>query len=174
MRILSVVGQKNAGKTTLLVALARDFKRQGRRVMTIKHATHPAIVDTQGTDTWRHFNEGLAERTLIASPEQRIIFERSPDDTDPETLARRYFRDADIVLVEGFRTAPIPKVEVHRKEVRLPLLFDPTRPNARNWIAVVTDDPNLRTECRTLRFMDTMWLSLLASLAWEHAKVLEP
>jgi molybdopterin-guanine dinucleotide biosynthesis protein B len=174
MRILSVIGQKNAGKTTLLVALAREYKRQGKRVMTIKHASHPALVDTQGTDTWRHFTEGLAERTLIASPEQRIVFERSPDDTDPETLARRYFAGADIVLVEGFRASPIPKVEVHRKSLKLPTLFDPTKSNAGLWIALVTDDPTFKAGCRTLRFLDTMWLSLLSGLGWEQAKVLEP
>ena len=58
MRIVSVIGRKDAGKTTLLIALAREFKRQGKRVMTIKHASHPAVLDHEGTDTWRHFHEG--------------------------------------------------------------------------------------------------------------------
>ncbi|MCL4867136.1 MAG: molybdopterin-guanine dinucleotide biosynthesis protein B, partial [Gemmatimonadales bacterium] len=83
MRIFSVVGRKNAGKTTLLVAMAREFRRQGKRVMTIKHASHPADADREGTDTWRHFHEGNAERVLIASPELRVVFERSPDTEDP-------------------------------------------------------------------------------------------
>ena len=102
MRIISIIGLKDAGKTTLLVALAREFHRQGKRVATIKHATHPATLDRDGTDSYRHFHEGLADGVLIASPTIRAVFERRADDTDPETLARRYFPDRDLVLVEGF------------------------------------------------------------------------
>ena len=50
-RILSIVGRKNAGKTTLAVALAAEYVRRGKRVMTIKHASHPAAVDSPGTDS---------------------------------------------------------------------------------------------------------------------------
>jgi molybdopterin-guanine dinucleotide biosynthesis protein MobB len=171
-RILSIVGLKNAGKTTLTVALASEFVRKGRRVMTMKHATHPADVDHPGTDTFRHFHEGKAERVLIAAPNQRIIFERSPDDTDPLTLARRYFEGADIVLVEGFRSAPIPKIEAHRREAGPGPLFNPRAPNAEEWIAIVTDDDRLEAPCPVLRFRDTMWLQLLANMAWDRAKVL--
>jgi molybdopterin-guanine dinucleotide biosynthesis protein MobB len=174
MRILSIIGHKNAGKTTLLVALAREYHRLGRRVASIKHASHPALLDREGTDTWRHFHEGSTERTMIASPDIRVLFERAPDNTDPETLALRYLGDVDLVLVEGFKRAPIPKVEVYRKGIGVPPLFDPALPNAQDWIAIVTDDPSLRADCRVLRFMDTMWLSLLAGLSWERAKVLAP
>lgn len=173
MRILSIVGHKNAGKTTLLVALAREYKRMGRRVATIKHASHPALIDREGTDTWRHFHEGSSERTLIAAPDMRVLFERAPDETDPETLARQYMGDADLVLVEGFKLSSLPKVEVYRKGIGVPPLYD-TAPNASDWIAIVTDDTALRSECRILRFMDTMWLSLLAGLSWERAKVMAP
>ena len=58
---------------------------------------------------------GLADRVLIVAPELRVIIERRRT-RDPETLARRYFGDADIVLVEGFKQAPIPRVEVYRTE----------------------------------------------------------
>lgn len=173
MRMLSIIGQKNSGKTTLLVALAREFKRQGRHVGTIKHASHPALLDREGTDTYRHFYEGCAEQTLIASPDLRVLFERTPDDTDPETLARRYLSGADLVLVEGFRRAPLPKVEVYRKDLGLPTLHNPDLPTARDWIAIVTDDTTFKSSCRVLRFQDTMWLPVLATLSWERAKVLE-
>jgi molybdopterin-guanine dinucleotide biosynthesis protein B len=172
MRILQIIGQKDSGKTTLLVALAREFKRKGKRVMTIKHASHPVDADKQGTDSWRHFVEGAAERTLIAAPEQRVVFERSPDDTDPEALARRYFEGADLVLVEGFKRFHLPRIEVHRKGVKAPLLYDRALPNAGDWIAICTDDPLLKSDCRVLRFTDTMWLNVLSALAWEQARVL--
>jgi len=168
-RIISIIGRKNAGKTSLVVAMASEFTRRGKRVMTIKHATHPAALDTPGTDTFRHFHEGKAERVLIASPEIRAVIERSADDTGPVALARRYFADADIVLVEGFKKEPIPKIEVYRREVADSPLYDRTAPNAGEWIAILTDDAKFEAECPVLRFKDTIWLQLLAGLAWEKA-----
>jgi molybdopterin-guanine dinucleotide biosynthesis protein MobB len=171
-RIISIVGKKNAGKTTLAVALASEFTRKGRRVMSIKHATHPAEVDRPGSDSYRLFHEGKAERVLIAAPSMRVVFERRPDDTDPVDLARRYFEDADIVLVEGFKSSPLPKIEVYRREASDAPIFQPDLPNASEWIAIVTDDDRFEAPCPVLRFRDTMWLQLLANLAWDRAKVI--
>jgi molybdopterin molybdotransferase len=123
-RIISIVGKKNAGKTTLAVALASEYVRKGRRVMGIKHGSHPADVDRPGSDSYRLFHEGKAERVLIAAPNMRAVFERSPDDTDPIILARRYFDGADIVIVEGFKSANIPKIEVYRREASDTPFFD--------------------------------------------------
>jgi molybdopterin-guanine dinucleotide biosynthesis protein B len=171
-KILSIIGRKNAGKTSLVVALSSEFVRRGKRVMTIKHASHPADLDSPGTDTYRHFHEGRAERVLIASPEVRAVIERSPDDTDPATLARRYLTDADIVLVEGFKAEALPKVEVYRRAVSDLPLYDPSTANAGEWIAIVTDDETLEANCPVLRFKDTIWLQLLAALSWEKARTL--
>jgi molybdopterin-guanine dinucleotide biosynthesis protein MobB len=171
-RILSIIGLKDAGKTTLAVALAAEFVRRGRRVMTIKHASHPARVDQPGTDSYRHFHEGKAERVLLAAPDMRVIFERSPDDSDPIALARRYFEGADLVLVEGFKSAPIPKIEVFRKAVGPRPIYDPSAPNAAFWLAVVTDDDRYEAPVPVLRFRDTMWLQLVANIGWEKALIL--
>jgi len=171
-RILSVIGKKDAGKTTLAVALAAEFVRKGRRVMTVKHASHPADVDRPGTDSHRHFHEGKAERTLLVAPDMRVLFERHRDDTDPVTLARRYLDGADIVLVEGFRKAELPKIEVFRRAASSTPIFDPAAANADQWVAIVTDDEKFEAPCPVLRFRDTMWLQLLANLAWERATTL--
>ena len=72
--IISIVGRKGSGKTTLAVALANELSRRGRRVMTIKHAHHPVEADRSGSDSWRHFHEGRAERVLLVTPDQRILF----------------------------------------------------------------------------------------------------
>ena len=172
-RIVSIVGRKNAGKTTLTVALASEFARRRRRVMTIKHAHHPADVDRPGADSWRHFQEGAAERTLLVSPDLRVLFERAPDEYDPIGLARRYLGDADIVLAEGFKRASLPKIEIFRPSVAPPL-YDPDAPNAGEWIAIVTDDQSFRARCPVLRFGDTAWLTMLASMAWDRATPLDP
>lgn len=179
-RIVSIVGRKNAGKTTLTVALCSELVRRRLRVMTLKHGHHPADVDRAGSDSWRHFHEGRAERTMIASPDLRVLFERTPDDYDPIGLVRRYMQDADVVLVEGYKRAPLPKIEVFRRgvathpEAGTRPLYDPAAPNADQWLAVVTDDPKFEAPCRVLRFTDTMWLQLLAGLVLDQGLVLDP
>lgn len=173
-RIVSVVGRKDAGKTTLVVALAGEYTRKGRRVMTIKHASHPVDVDRPGTDSYRHFHEGKAERTLVVAPEMRVMLERHRDDTDPLALAAQYCGGADIVLVEGFRRSTLPKIEVFRRAASETPLFSPALPNADSWLAIVTDDDRFQAPCPVLRFRDTMWLQLLANLAWDRAATLPP
>jgi molybdopterin-guanine dinucleotide biosynthesis protein B len=173
-KIVSVIGHKNAGKTTLVAALAHEFKRQKRRVGTIKHASHPVDVDRPDTDSWRHFHEGNADGVLVASPELRVTFERRLDVTGPEDLARQYFADMDIILVEGFKTAPIPKIEVFRKEAAKEPLFNLGAPNASEWLAIITDDTRYTAPCRVLRFNDTMWLTVLAMMIMEQGKPLAP
>jgi molybdopterin-guanine dinucleotide biosynthesis protein MobB len=173
-RIVSIIGRKNAGKTTLTVALASELVRRGHRVMTIKHGHHPADADRKGTDTWRHFHEGRAERVLIASPDLRVLFERSPDDYDPIALAQQYMHGADIVLTEGYKAAPLPKIEVFRKAVADPPIYNAASAETDQWIAVVTDDRAFRAECTVLHFDDTFWLQLLANLAWERSLILDP
>jgi molybdopterin-guanine dinucleotide biosynthesis protein MobB len=174
-RIITVIGRKNAGKTTLTVALSAELVRRGKRVMTIKHGHHPAEVDKEGTDSWRHFNEGRAERTIIAGPAIRVLFDRAADDYDPLSLARHYLDDADIVIAEGYRAAPLPKIEVFRKGTGTGPIYDPAGANAREWVALVTDEwhhPPVSGGPVILRFSDTIWLHTLASLAWERALLL--
>lgn len=168
-RIISIVGRKNAGKTTLIVALASELNRRGRRVMTIKHSHHPVEADRAGSDSWRHFHEGRAERVVLAAPGQRIAFERAPDDVGPVELARRYLDGADLVLAEGFTQALIPKIEVYRPSVAAEPLYQANASNAELWAAIVTDDYAFETDRPVIRFQDTMWLQLLAGLAWERA-----
>jgi molybdopterin-guanine dinucleotide biosynthesis protein MobB len=172
-RIVSIIGRKNAGKTTLTVALASELVRRGHRVMTIKHGHHPADADRKGSDTWRHFHEGRAERVLIASPDLRVLFERSPDDYDPIALAQQYMQGADIVLTEGYKAAPLPKIEVFRKAVADAPIYHEASPEAGQWIAVVTDDAAFQAACTVLHFNDTIWLQLLANLAWERSLILD-
>ena len=102
-----------------------------------------------------------------------MLFERSPDEYDPVALARRYMADADIVLAEGYKRAPIPKIEVFRPSVAPTPIFDPTAPDAHLWTAIVTDDLDFESPCKVIRFQDTMWLQLLASLTTERALAID-
>jgi len=172
-RVISVIGKKDAGKTTLVVAMAQDFVRRGRRVGTIKHGHHPALVDQEGKDTWRHFNEGRVLRTMIESPGQRVTFEHSDGMADPVALVRQSFLDVDIVIVEGFKRAEIPKIEVHRKAVHATPLFDPDDASASQWIAMVSDERKMQLPFPVFTFTDTAWLPSLMHFAWERALVVE-
>jgi len=110
---------------------------------------------------------------LIASPDLRVLFERSPDDYDPIALAQQYMQGADIVLTEGYKAALLPKIEVFRKAVADAPIYDETSPEAAQWIAIVTDDAAFRAPCTVLHFNDTIWLQLLANLAWERSLILD-
>ncbi len=172
-RVISIIGKKDAGKTSLVVALASEWVKRGRRVATIKHGAHPAEVDKPGTDTHRHYTEGMAERVLMEFPGGRVLFERTKDEADPLALVRRYLGDADIVLIEGYKKAALPKIEVHRKSKHQAPLFDPASPEAKQWVAMVTDDETLRVTIPTFRFTDTGWLVTLAQLAWDRALLVD-
>ena len=173
-RMISIIGRKNAGKTTLLVALAAELARRKFRVMTIKHGTHPADMDQRGKDTWRHWHEGKAERVLLEGPGQRVLWEHTERESDPIALARRYLDGGDIVLVEGFKRAPLPKIEVYRLTAGPDPIFDPAVHNPADWVAMVTDNADYRAGFPVFRFSDTAWLVTVASLAWDRAKILAP
>jgi molybdopterin-guanine dinucleotide biosynthesis protein MobB len=172
--MISIIGLKNAGKTTFLVALAAELVRRKFRVMTIKHGSHPADMDQKGKDTWRHWHEGKAERVLMEAPGQRLLLARTQQESDPITLAGAYLRDADIVLVEGFKRAPLPKIEVYRTVAGPKPIFDPAVHDPADWVAIVTDDSSLHAPFPVFRFRDTAWLVTIANLAWDRAKVLPP
>ncbi|MDP3908817.1 MAG: iron-sulfur cluster repair di-iron protein [Gemmatimonadales bacterium] len=170
MRIVSVIGRRNAGKTSLVVALAAELGRRGRSVMTIKHGTHPPDMDRPGKDTWRHWHEGNAQRVLMEAPGQRVLLERTAERSeDPVALARRYLGGADIVLVEGGTRASLPKIEVHRVASGSPVIFDPAVDDAAWWLVMLTDDIAYRAPFPVLRFSDQEWLTRVADLAWAGA-----
>jgi molybdopterin-guanine dinucleotide biosynthesis protein B len=171
--MISVVGKKGAGKTTLVVGLVREFARRGVRVGTIKHGHHPVIADQEGKDTWRHYHEAKAVKTVLESPGHRALFERTEEEIDPFALATRFFSDVDIVVVEGFKRFAIPKIEIYRKGVHDTPLFDVTQKEPGDWIAMVTDDGDLRVPFPCFSFSDTSWFMNLAHLAWERALILE-
>jgi len=172
--MISIIGLKNAGKTTFLVALIAELARRKFRVMTIKHGSHTPDLDQKGKDTWRHWHEGRAERVLMETPGQRVLLERTHEESDPVALARRYLSGADIVVVEGFKDTPLPKIEVYRRVAGPKPIFDPAKHDPGDWVAMVTDDADFRAPFPVFRFSDTAWLVTVANLAWDRAKILPP
>jgi molybdopterin-guanine dinucleotide biosynthesis protein B len=107
--IIGVTGWKNAGKTTLVERLVAELVRRGLKVATVKHAHHAADIDRPNTDSFRHRAAGATEVALVTGQRYAIMREQA-EPTLAEVLAR--MAPADVVLVEGFKRAPHPKIEV--------------------------------------------------------------
>jgi molybdopterin-guanine dinucleotide biosynthesis protein B len=133
--IISIVGRSNTGKTTLIEKLVPELCRRGYRVATIKHAPSGFEIDREGKDSWRHKKAGAYKTILISSTELAMteVFER---EYSVEELVDLYIKDADVVLLEGHKNNPYPKVEALRKDVE-PLSRNGTEQDL--WIAVVGD-----------------------------------
>lgn len=112
--LFGIAGWSNSGKTTLIEKLATHFSGEGLRVATIKHTHHKFDIDTPGSDTARHRAAGAAETAIVSGTRVAFIEEiDSAGEPSLEAVAAR-LRPADIILVEGFKSANIPKIEVRR------------------------------------------------------------
>jgi molybdopterin-guanine dinucleotide biosynthesis protein MobB len=145
--VVCIVGRKNSGKTTLVAALAAELKRRGRRIASLKHGHHDFEMDQPGRDTWRHFHEGGAEAVMLVSAGKLALVMRTDDvEPDPEELIRRFYggRGYDLVLVEGYKHGPFPRIEVFRRSVHDSPLHAPADAEAAaRCIAMVTDAPGM-------------------------------
>jgi molybdopterin-guanine dinucleotide biosynthesis protein B len=123
--IVSIVGESESGKTTLMEKLIAELTRRGIRVATIKHNRDGFEIDREGKDSWRHKQAG-AVATVIASPGRVAVIEDAPRDYGLAEIRDRYIKDADIILAEGYKFNPHPKIEVFRTELRRERLCGPS------------------------------------------------
>lgn len=132
--VISIVGKSGVGKTTLLEKLIPELKRRGYRVATVKHDVHGFEIDQPGKDTWRHARAG-SDHVVIASPNRIAHIQKLDRElTLPEIVAA--IHDADIVLTEGYKRGPAPKIEVSRAERSRELICAPEE-----LVAIATDQP---------------------------------
>ncbi|MBK6488139.1 MAG: molybdopterin-guanine dinucleotide biosynthesis protein B [Gemmatimonadetes bacterium] len=170
-RLLSIVGKKHVGKTTLVVRLTAELRRRGVRVMTIKHGSHTFNLDPANTDTYRHFHEGEAERVAMVAPDRFALVMRWSEELTPQQVAERYMADADLVLCEGFKGSALPKLEVTRRAAHSRSLLEDGAIDAESVLALVTDAPGEVTlrvpgrhpALREFDLSDTEWLAQLAT-----------
>ena len=111
MKILLVVGRKKRGKTTLVEKLIPEFKRRGYKVGSIKYTTGDHVFDVPGKDSFRHAQAG-AESTLILSPHKIAFFSDHLPTENTEKLFRFLFEGYDLIIGEGFKDSPYPKIEI--------------------------------------------------------------
>ena len=165
--IVTIIGTKKQGKTTLTVKLAAEMHRRGHRVMTMKHGSHTFNIDPSTTDTYKHYHEGHAERVAMVSPDKFALIERWTEEKSPEQIAEQYLSDADIVIGEGFKAAALPKIEIWRSETGKTRLYEPGSEMAAHYIAIATDDETMQASVPVVLFSDPEWLTTLANLVEE-------
>ena len=144
--IVSVIGNSESGKTTLIIKLVQELKSRGYRVATIKHVPQEVDFDEAGKDSWRHIQAG-SEATAISSPDKIVLIKPVTREPDLDEVAHLLGEDYDIILTEGFKNGNAPKIEVHRKDT------GPLLKNIRKLVGIVTDEP-LETKARQFSFDD--------------------
>ena len=113
-KIFGIAGWKNSGKTGRAVRLVTDLTARGYKVSTIKHAHHDFDIDKVGADSFRHREAGAHEVTIVSGTRYAIMHELrgAPEPTLEEVLSR--LAPCDIVLIEGYKREPVPKIEARR------------------------------------------------------------
>lgn len=149
MKVFGITGASGSGKTTLITALLPDLRGRGLRISTIKHAHHGIDLDRPGKDSWLHREAGAREVMLVSDGRWALMREATEEECALDALLAR-MAPVDLVLVEGFRTGAILKLEVHRAATGKP----PYWPADASILAVATDTPEAVTGPKALCLSD--------------------
>lgn len=136
-KVFGLTGLSGSGKTTLIAKLVDWFGQRGLKVSTIKHTHHSFDLDSPGKDSWR-MREAGAQEVFLVSNRRSVLLQEFRDDPEPtveELVARLH--PCHLVLVEGYKRDPLPKIEVHRPSLENP----PVWPSNASVVAVATDAP---------------------------------
>ena len=135
MKTFGFAGWSGSGKTTLIEKLIPRFVEKGLRVSLIKHAHHAFDVDQPGKDSYRHRHAGASE-VLVTSSRRWVLMHELRGAEEPSFEEQlTHLSPCDLLLVEGFKRAPIPKLEVWRASTGEPLIH----PNDPHVVALATD-----------------------------------
>ena len=154
MKIFGFAGWSGSGKTTLIEKLIPRFVKQGLSVSLVKHAHHTFDVDQPGKDSYRHRHAGASE-VLVTSSRRWVLMHELRGAAEPPfeaQLAR--LSPCDLVIVEGFKHAAIPKLEVWRRVTGEPLLH-PNDPH----IVALASDSKIETRLPLLELNDDASIS---------------
>lgn len=157
-RVFGIVGWKNSGKTTLVVNLVRAFREKGLTVSTVKHAHHHFDIDRPGKDSFLHREAGAGQVMIASDSRWALMTEHGGPERPPLAALVAQMTPVDIILAEGFKADPHPKLEV-RRDNTAPLIAAEDLTIR----AVVTPDPAvvLRCPCPVLDRHDTPAIAAL-------------
>jgi molybdopterin-guanine dinucleotide biosynthesis protein B len=149
MKTFGFAGWSGSGKTTLIEKLIPRFAARGLRVSLIKHAHHTFDVDQPGKDSYRHRHAGAGE-VLVTSSRRWVLMHELRGAQEPSFDEQvKHLSPCDLLIVEGFKHAPIPKLEVWRAETGEGLLH-PQDPH----IVAVASDAKVDTKLPLLDIND--------------------
>jgi len=135
LKVFGFAAYSDNGKTTLIENLLPLLVARGLKVSVVKHAHHAFDIDRPGKDSYRHRQAGASE-VLISSDVRWALMHELRGESEPALAALlQALAPCDLVLVDGFKKEPIPKMEVHRAAAGTPLLF----PDDPNIVALATD-----------------------------------
>jgi molybdopterin-guanine dinucleotide biosynthesis protein B len=162
MRIIGLAGWSGSGKTTLLTKVIPRIVERGLRVSTLKHAHHDFDIDQPGKDSHSHRVAGATE-VLIGSERRWALMHELRGGAEPRlaTLLQK-LSPVDLVLIEGYKREPHPKLEVHRAAVGQPLLH----PNDPSIVAIASDAPLLGITIPLVHLDD---VTRIADMLIQHA-----
>jgi molybdopterin-guanine dinucleotide biosynthesis protein B len=151
-KVFGIAGWKNSGKTGLAVRLVTEFTRRGYRISTMKHAHHDFDIDKVGADSFRHREAGAHEVALVSGTRYAIMHEMrgEPEPAFEEIFSR--LAPCDLVLIEGYKREPIPKIEARRLQSANREPLAPTDPHI---AAIAADHPVADTSLPVFDLDDT-------------------
>mgnify|MGYP006291404951 CR=1 FL=1 len=121
--VLTIVGKSGSGKTMLMEKIIKRLREKGYAIGTLKHHSHPGFdIDKPGKDSWRHARAG-SEHVIIAAPDKIASYRLLARELSFDEIIAE-FSDLDLVLVEGYKSANQPAVEVIREDNGLELITD--------------------------------------------------
>lgn len=151
-KLFGIAGWKNSGKTGLAVRVVEELTRRGYRVSTVKHAHHDFDIDKVGADSYRHRQAGAHEVALVSGTRYAIMHElRGADEPSFEEIIAR-LAPCDIVIIEGYKREPIPKIEARRLEAAK---REPLAPSDPHIIAIAADHPVVEATLPVFDLNDT-------------------
>ena len=163
MKVFGFAGWSGSGKTTLIEKLIPRFTGAGFAVSLIKHAHHTFDVDQPGKDSYRHRHAG-AQEVLVTSSRRWVMMHELRGAAEPSFDAQlAKLSPCDIVIVEGFKHAAIPKLEVWRRVTGEPLIH-PNDPH----IVAVASDTKVETKLPFLELNDD---AAIASFILAHLRL---
>jgi molybdopterin-guanine dinucleotide biosynthesis protein B len=131
--VVSIVGASNSGKTTFIIKLISELKSRGYKVASIKHTSHGFDIDRPGKDSYRHAEAG-AEAVIVVSKDKIAMVKNVEQEMQFDEIIRLFGDGYDIILTEGYKSYPLPKIEILREGYSKGLISPPDE-----LLAVVTD-----------------------------------
>jgi molybdopterin-guanine dinucleotide biosynthesis protein B len=134
--VIGIVGWKKSGKTTLAVQLVEEFTRRGLDVATLKHAHHAFQIDDGETDSARHRRAGARQVAVVSNKRWAMIEELdgAPEPDFADVIG--WLTPCDLIIVEGYKSASMPKIEARRTASRT---TQPLAPDDPDIIAIASD-----------------------------------